>query len=292
MRNLNPDQLLAFVTVVEQGGFTSAAKVLNLTQPAVSLQVRELETRCGVTLINRESRRLRLTDAGEDMLDRAKRILSEHDAALAVMRRHQTKAVGELRVGLTLGTLTYMAAGTLRQLRRKHPTLMLNVRVAGSPDLAQMVRDNSVDLAVLALPVDLAELTATTFLRDRLVAIIPDIGVDLPATATPQFMAEQPLVSEPRYVNLRAMIADWFAAERVEPQRVMQVDTLEAIRSAVAAGLGAAIIPELVVRERPAGVAVLPLKPAMAREWAVVQRKDKVADKAMGMVRDAFLAMK
>jgi DNA-binding transcriptional LysR family regulator len=226
------------------------------------------------------------------MLDRAKRILSEHEAALSVMRRHQTKAVGELRVGLTLGTLTYLAAATLRQLRKKHPTLRLNVRIAGSPDLAQMVRDNTVDLGVLAMPVDTADLVVTTFLKDRLVAIIPDLGTDLPATATPQFMAEQPLVSEPRYVNLRAMVADWFAAERVEPQRVMQVDTLEAIRSAVAAGLGAAIVPELVVRERPAGVAVLPLKPPMVRDWAVVQRKDKPSDKALVMVRDAFLAMK
>lgn len=289
MRNLNPDQLLAFVTVVEREGFTNAAKALNLTQPAISLQIRELEARFGLPLLIREGRRPRLTGAGEALLDRARRILDEHETALAVMRRLKTNAAGEVRLGVTPGTLAYVAGGTIRTLKAAHPTLQLSVTVDGSPDLAQFVRDNALDLAILALPVDLTELAAEKLVVDPLVAILPDDGADLPDVATPQFMAEQPMVTEPRFANLRSMIAGWFAAERLEPQRIMQVDTLETIRSAVAAGLGAAIVPRMVVSDGPAHIRVLPIRPAMGRELVVVERSDRgERSQALDLVRSAL----
>lgn len=289
MRNLNPDQLLAFVTVVEREGFTNAAKALNLTQPAISLQIRELEARVGLPLLVRDGRRPRLTAAGEALLDRARRILDEHESALVVMRRLKTNATGEVRIGMTPGTLAYVAGPTIRALKGSHPTLQLTVTVGGSPDLAQFVRDNTVDLAILALPIDLTELVAARLVEDPLVAILPDNGADLPEVATPQFMSEQPMVTEPRFANLRSMIAGWFAAERLEPQRIMQVDTLETIRSAVAAGLGAAIVPRMVVGDRPPHIRVLPLEPAISRELAVVTRADAPAPSdALEIVRDAL----
>lgn len=289
MRNLNPDQLLAFVTVVDREGFTNAAKALNLTQPAISLQIRELEARVGLPLLVREGRRPRLTAAGEALVDRARRILDAHDSAMAVMRRLKTNATGEVRLGITPGTLTYVVAPTIRALKTNHPTLQLSVTVAGSPDLAQLVRDGTLDLAVLALPVDLGELVAERLIVDPLVAILPDTGSDLPDVATPQFMAEQPMVTEPRFANLRPMIAGWFAADRLEPQRIMQVDTLETIRSAVAAGLGAAIVPQMVVADHPVHIKVLPIEPPMARELAVIERADATQrSQAFNLVRTAF----
>lgn len=289
MRNLNPDQLLAFVTVVDREGFTNAAKALNLTQPAISLQIRELEARVGIPLLVRDGRRPRLTPAGEALLDRARRILDEHDQALAVMRRLKTIAAGEVRLGMTPGTLTYVAGPTVRALRSTHKTLQLTVTVAGSPDLAQLVRDNAVDLAILALPVDLTELVASKLVDDPLVAILPDSSADLPEVATPQFMAEQPMVTEPRFANLRSMIAGWFAAERLEPYRAMQVDTLETIRSAVAANLGAAIVPRMVVSDQPANIRILPIHPPMSRELVIVERSDNTArSQAHNLVRSAL----
>lgn len=292
MRNLNPDQLLTFVTVVDREGFTNAAKALNLTQPAISLQIRELEARVGVPLLIREGRKPRLTAAGEALLDRARRILSEHEAALAVMRRLRTNAAGEVRLGLTPGTLAYLAGPALRALKAENPTLQLSVSVAGSPDLAQLVQENALDLAIVAMPVDLTDLRATRVLSDPLVAILPDGGADLPDAATPQFLAEQPMVTEPRFANLRSMIAGWFAAERLEPHRAMQVDTLESIRSAVAAGLGAAIVPRMVVSDCPAHIRILPISPPIERELVMIERTDaSKRTPAAAMVRQALLGL-
>lgn len=292
MRNLNPDQLLTFVTVVDREGFTNAAKVLNLTQPAISLQIRELEARVGLPLLIREGRKPRLTAAGEALLDRARRILSEHEAALVVMRRLKTNAAGEVRVGLTPATLAYLAGPTLRALKAGNPTLQLSVSVAGSPDLAQLVQENALDLAIVAMPVDLTDLRSTPVLSDPLVAILPDGGADLPDVATPQFMAEQPMVTEPRFANLRSMIAGWFAAERLEPHRAMQVDTLETIRSAVAAGLGAAIVPRMVVGDRPAHIRIVPISPPIERELVMIERIDGPGhNPAVAMVRQALLGL-
>lgn len=289
MRNLNLDQLQTLRRVVELGNFSAAARALNLTQPAISLQIRELEARVGIPLLVRDGRRPRLTPAGEALLDRARRILEEHDQALAVMRRLKTIAAGEVRLGMTPGTLTYVAGPTVRALRSTHKTLQLTVTVAGSPDLAQLVRDNAVDLAILALPVDLTDLVASKLVDDPLVAILPDSSADLPEVATPQFMAEQPMVTEPRFANLRSMIAGWFAAERLEPYRAMQVDTLETIRSAVAANLGAAIVPRMVVSDQPANIRILPIHPPMSRELVVVERSDNTArSQAHNLVRSAL----
>ena len=97
------------------------------------------------------------------------------------------------------------------------------------------------------------------------------------------------MVTEPRFANLRSMIAGWFAAERLEPYRAMQVDTLETIRSAVAANLGAAIVPRMVVSDQPANIRILPIHPPMSRELVIVERADNTTrSQAHNLVRSAL----
>jgi DNA-binding transcriptional LysR family regulator len=99
MRGLNLDQLRAFVEVVERGSFTAAAKELNLTQPAVTHQVHELEQRFKVTLLERLGKRAYLTEAGEKLLEHARHLLEEDSRTSTAMRRFDDGWLGRVRVG-------------------------------------------------------------------------------------------------------------------------------------------------------------------------------------------------
>src|SRR5438270_14096887 len=99
MRSLNLDQLRTLSEVLAQGSFSAAARKLNLTQPAVSLQIRELEGRCGVRLIECSGRRVVATAAGGELIAHAERIGAEAERALAAMRRHREGCVGRVRLG-------------------------------------------------------------------------------------------------------------------------------------------------------------------------------------------------
>ncbi len=291
MRGFNPDQLKALAEVVEQGSFTAAARRLSLSQPAVSIQIRELEERCGLTLLERTGRRPTLTAAGQDLLVHAKRIAHENDLALATMRRHKNGALGRVRVGMSTTTLSYLAGDALRQLRRQHPTLQVSVAVGTSPELANLVRDNDLDLAIVTLPIDMAQLASAVMLEDELVAILPADWTGIPSQITPAYMSEQPLVLEHRAAVLRAMVLEWLRDGGINLESVLELTHLEAIKAAVAAGIGASIVPHVLVQgdQLSKGIAVHPLKPKLLRKLAIVQRRDKAMTDAIAVVRKTLM---
>ena len=132
MRGLNPDQLRTFVDVVDLGSFTAAARRLNLSQPAVSLQIRELEARCGVQLLDRVGKKPFPTPAGRQLLVHAQRILNENEDALAAMKRIRDATGKQVRVGMTMTTLTYLARDVIRRFMRDNPTIDLQLILSGS----------------------------------------------------------------------------------------------------------------------------------------------------------------
>jgi DNA-binding transcriptional LysR family regulator len=272
MRNLNPDQLQAFVSVIDEGGFTSAARVLNLTQPAISLQVRELENRCGVVLVDRDGRRPRLTPAGEDMFQHAKTILSQQEAVLGLMRRHRDKAVGRVRIGMGTTTLLHLAGPALRVARATLPTLQLVVQIGTTRELSHAVDVGDLDLALVTLPVVETRLVTTPLKEDEIVAIFPAAMADLPDKVTPAWLAGQSFIGEARPSVLSDLTRAWFDAGGTEPDVVMRLEHLPAMVGAVSAGLGASIVSRMLVERDSATISVRGLLPEMTRTVALIER--------------------
>ena len=117
MRSLNPDHLRAIAEVVAQGSFTRAARRLNLAQPTVSLQVRELEARLGVRLVERLGKRAFATAAGRELIEHGRRIAEETERLIAAMRRHRDGWLGQVRVGCSTTALIYHLPPVLQALR-------------------------------------------------------------------------------------------------------------------------------------------------------------------------------
>jgi DNA-binding transcriptional LysR family regulator len=123
MRSLNLDQLRAFVEVAERGSFTAAARQLNLTQPAVTHQVQELERRFKVALVERLGKRAHLTQAGEELIEHARHLLEEDNRTHVAMRRFDDGWLGRVRVGTSMTILMYLLPPILRRLKTEHPQL-------------------------------------------------------------------------------------------------------------------------------------------------------------------------
>ena len=119
MRDLRLDQLRTFTEVIAHGSFSAAAERLRLTQPAVSLQVRQLEKRLGVRLIERVGKRATPTPAGAELLDHARRIDASVAAALEGMARHAGGTFGRVRIGTRATACIYLLPPVLRDLRRR-----------------------------------------------------------------------------------------------------------------------------------------------------------------------------
>src|SRR5579862_3526283 len=134
MRSLNLDQLRALTEVVALGSFSAAARRLNLTQPAISLQIRELEARWGLRLIERVGKKALATAPGRELIEHARRIARECDLAESAMRGLRDGWLGRVRIGATLTALLYDLPPVLRQLRRDHPKIELAINNWSTPD--------------------------------------------------------------------------------------------------------------------------------------------------------------
>ena len=294
MRGLNPDHLRTLTEVVAQASFTRAARRLNLAQPTVSLQVRELEARLGVRLIDRLGKRAFATAAGRELIEHARRIAHENDRLLAAMRRHREGWLGQVRVGSSTTALIYHLPPLLQQLRASQPNLDLVVTTGTTSSIVDRLIRNEVDLGVVSLPVNDRLLQVEPLLDEPLVAIFAASVRGLPARITPQYLHKQPLLLEFARAHVRAMIIEWLSLASIEVRPAMELDNLEAVKRMVAAGLGTSIVPIAAVSKENArhDLVARPLRPALARTLALVQRRDKGDDAALEHVRTALLALR
>jgi DNA-binding transcriptional LysR family regulator len=291
MRSLNLDQLRALSEVIEQGSFSAAARRLNLTQPAVSLQLRELERRFGVRLIERLGKQAYPTAAGRDLLEAARRIFRECDLANAAMRRFRDGSLGRVHVGTTLTALTYLLPPILRRLRLEHPGLELHVTQMPTRDSVEQVMQNKIDFALVTLPLENGQLEVTSLRHEMLVAIFPAGARDIPDEITPDYVARQPLLMEHTAGAVSALVTRWLSGHA--PLRTtMHLGTIEALKTAVAADLGMSIVPEVAVAGRMPGILVRPLRPALPYTLGLIERRDMPVEPALDIVRRALLDLR
>ena len=295
MRSLNLDQLRAFVEVVERGSFTAAAKELNLTQPAVTHQVQELERRFQVALVERFGKRAYLTQAGEKLIEHARNLLDEDSRAHVAMRRFGDGWLGRVRVGTSMTVLMYVLPPILRQLKTDHPQLEISLKAGLTTTTLQMLKTNALDLGVCALPIEDPAFETVPLFNDELVAILPAALGQVPKKVTPAFLSQCPLILGSQNSALRRTIADWLALAGPPPRPLMEFDNVEAMKSVVAVGLGASIVPSLSLgagHVMMANTLVRPLSPRASRQVGLVRLRGKRGTDGMELVSAALLTLR
>lgn len=287
MRQLNLDQLHAFQEVVALGSVSAAAQRLNLTQPAVSLQIRELERRLGVRLLERLGRRVAPTAAGRDLLPHIRRIEEAAAEAVRSMTDHAGTVTGRVRLGTGATACIYLLPRILRELRERFPRLDITVGTGNTPQIVAAVEANALDIALVTMPATGRALAVTPILDDEVVAVFAG-GHEPPERLTPAALAALPVVLPEPGANVRRMIDDWFRRAGVTLKPAMELGSVEAIKELVGAGLGCGLLTRLAVRDAPSrGLAVRSLVPGLRRQLAMVLRKDKTPDRGLREVMRA-----
>src|SRR5450631_3290379 len=204
MRSLNLDQLRTFVEVAKQGSFTAAAKALNLSQPAVTHQVNELESRLKITLL--------------ELIGNAGELLQVERRTLENMRRFDDGWLGRVRIGTSMTVLMYALPPILHELKIKHSQLELVLKTGLTANTLQMLKTNELDLGLCALPVTDPAFETTPLFDDELFAILPVDQKNVPKKVTPAFLAGCPLILGNERAALRRTVTDWLALAGPPPK--------------------------------------------------------------------------
>jgi DNA-binding transcriptional LysR family regulator len=238
-------QLRAFVAIAESGTFTAGALRVHVTQAAISMQIRQLETEIGAKVFVRAPRHVILTEAGEQLLRRARHILREHDAALDEIAELAGAERGRLRIGSASAmVLTDQLPGILKELRSQHPGAEIAVASGTSEVLVDQILAGEVDIAFVSLPVDVRGIKTERLSDDQLVAIAsPRHKLAKQRTISAYTLAGERLILGERGGNTRRLIDQFFAQAGVTLHVAMELSRQQAIRRMVEADMGVGIVP-------------------------------------------------
>ncbi len=243
-------QLRYFLAVARAGSFSRAAEEEGVSQPALSEQVRNLEQALGVALFERLARGVRLTPAGERLLEHARIVLREVAAARRSIECLRTRIAGRLAVGAIPTVLPYLLAPRIEQFRRRYPEVELRLVEDVTARLVEGLRTGDLDLAIVSLPLREPELICAEVLREPLLAALPP---DHPL-AREQELDPRALRGE-RWLLLRdghcfrnEVLALCRRAVR-GPDSLFETDQFASIIALVAAGFGVSILPAMAAGE-------------------------------------------
>jgi DNA-binding transcriptional LysR family regulator len=291
MRSLNLDQLRTLIEVIELGSFSAAARRLNITQPAVSQQIRELERRFDVRLIERMGKQAHATVPGRDLVEAARRIFHDCDLAEAAMRRFRDGWIGRVRIGTTNTAMTYLLPPILRRLRLDHPGVDLLVTNLPTRESVEHIFENKLDLALVTLPVEKTKLRITPLCPHRLVAILPAGTPDVPDEVTPDYVARQTFLLEHARGAVHTLVMRWLSGHVPLSRTPMHLATIEGLKTAVESNLGMSIVPDVAVAPSR-NIIVRPLRPPVASTLALIEHRNKPSEPALEIVRNALLALR
>jgi len=296
----DPTRLAALVAVAEAGSITRAAERLGYTVPALSQQLAKLEREAGVGLLVRHHRGARLTGAGELLVARARRVLDELDRARHELAQLSGLSGGTLRLGTFPTAGIHLLPPVLSAFRRAHPEVELAVDQYEPPDGVTAVAEGRVDLALTHAyePSDPPVLPSSVAVEPVLVeelVLITAPGHVLTGTAarlSPAELAGQPLISMAPHHPPRQGVEAALARAGATPSVLVRTPGYALVCALVSAGLGVAVVPEMVARTTATPVAMRPLEPGeLRRTISVVHRVHEsapAADAFRALLRGAF----
>lgn len=243
---INRNQLAIFHAVAEEGGIGLGARRLHISQPAVSAQIAELESALGVKLFERLPRGVRLTEAGELLAGYARRIALLEAEAEAAIRDLVGLRRGRLAIGASTTIGAYLLPALLRQFRRQYPEISLELEIANTERIQQHLLDGTLALGLTEGLADEQLLEVEVFREDELV---PVVGPGHPLTqrrrVTPRAFLSNPLILRERGSGTRKIIEQALAARGFSIGPSLSLGSTEAVKGAVAAGLGVAFVSSL-----------------------------------------------
>lgn len=288
MTTLNLAHLATLRLVLQRGSFSAAADVLGISQPAVSLQIRQLEQFLQTRLVERTGRGIKATAAGQALLEHGERIELAVDEAVRSISEFSQAVSGTVTLGTGATACIHLLPPLLQQLRSDHPLLRVGVTTGNTLDIVRAVEENRLDMGLVTLPASGRALDVMTVMDEEFVFIAAREQQALFNDITPERLHAEALIAFESGSGTRALIDGWFEASGLSIAPVMQLGSIEAIKRMVRAGLGYSIVPRMAVEDAAdrEGLCVRSLMPVLQRQLAVVMRQDKILSKGIaGIIR-------
>ncbi len=293
---MNLRDLKYLVALADLRHFGKAAEACFVSQPTLSTQIKKLEDELGVALVERAPRKVMLTAAGQDVVQRARRIVADVEQMKESARRSRDPESGTLRLGVfpTLGP--YLLPHIVPGLRERFPQLELLLIEEKSDVLLQRLREGKLDAALLALPLHDDQLHAEFLFEEPFVLAAPQQHELARSTSLSidQLSDETLLLLEDGHC-LRDQALDVCRLSGAQEKSGFRATSLETLRQMVAAGVGVTLLPALSVHEpivQPANIRLVKFRdPAPSRRIALVWRKSSALDGFLHPLADAIGAL-
>ncbi|MCB1449826.1 MAG: LysR family transcriptional regulator [Nitratireductor sp.] len=275
MINLTLKQLRYFEALARHGHFGRAADACAISQPALSMQIRELEETLGTTLFERAARQVRLTSFGEEFAIRARETLRSVDELEDLARASRDRLIGRLRIGVIPTIAPYLLPAIISDLTRVHEGLDIHVRETMTSRLVQELVEGRLDTAIVALPVSEPTLSEVALFTENFVLVRPggDAGKPVP---------DQEMLRHMRLLLLeeghcfRDQALSFCNLQSTRPRELLDGSSLSTLVQMVSAGIGVTLIPEMAVplETRSSSVSIARFKPPRpSRTIGMIWRK-------------------
>ncbi|GBG10211.1 LysR family transcriptional regulator [Paenibacillus agaridevorans] len=279
------ETLRVFVAVAEQSNFSRAAEMLNLSQPGVSLHIRNLENEFGTKLMHRSPKQVKLTEAGELLYKRAKAILASYEAAKFDIQRLQDTVTGSLLIGASFTIGEYIVPRLFADFAEQYPQVEMSLTIGNTEEIIRAIRENRMDIGLVEGRVPTTDLLVTPFMRDELI-IVAAAGhplTRLPNTE-PEFLHHQTWILRENGSGTRAFSDQFINENELHVKRSYVFNSGQGVKEAVAAGLGIALLSRRVAqRDLEAGYLIeIPLNDIhLERNFSWIRMKDSITTMAI-----------
>lgn len=286
---LDTRQIRAFVTLARRGSFTLAAKELHLSQSAVSHSMKALETDLGCRLFDRMSKKVLLTQAGEQLLQHADKILQEMSVARESISQLGKWGRGRLRLGASTTACQYILPGVLSEFKKSYPQVLISVEPDDTREAIAALRNNQIDLALSLEPRRDDDFEFLPLFADEMQFVLaPTHPWAQAGSAVREEIPRQQYVLYNKNSFTFEMVEQYFRAEDMVLNMVMEFGSMEAIKELVKLGLGVSILaPWIARKELEAGELVsLPLgRRKLKRTWGLLHWRGR----RLSLVEETFV---
>lgn len=245
MTTLTLRQLRYFDALAQHRHFGRAAAECAISQPALSMQIQDLEREIGTPLVERSRQGVHLTEDGREIARRAARILAEVRDLLDHARHHRRLLSGVLRIGVIPSVAPYLLPPLLPVLRKDHANLELHLRETQTQQLVKELIDGKLDVLLLALPFDHAEVETIRLFEDRFLLALPPSRKVGRVLATPELLRQDRLLLLEEGHCLRDQALSYCHLQQVESVNTFGASSLSTIVQMVSNGYGITLLPEL-----------------------------------------------
>ena len=284
MIGLTLKHLRYFDALARHQHFGRAAEACAISQPALSQQVKELESLCGALLVDRSARQVRLTAVGEDLLRKAREVLLSVEELEDLMRASKGPLAGRFRLGVIPTVAPYLLPATIAALTKRFPEIDLELREAVTGSLVADLLDSRLDAAIVALPISEPSLREFALFEEDFVLVRPKQDADKPVPGRDMLRTMRLLLLEEGHC-FRDQALSFCDMTQAQPRQLMEGSSLSTLVQMVGAGMGVTLIPEMALpletRSADVSIARFPT-PRPTRTIGMVWRKtNPLADQLM-----------